>query len=230
MGVLRCVRTRVSQRISAVRSIVMTWQGKHLQANLGILPVSDAAALLRATIAAPRSPSFLLLPCDGLAKPQRAAARLKGSQPGGLARTKSDYKSSAYVAAHAAAMQRLKQSKGKIGTLLTTVLATALAPANALSHLELGVHLLPQQLRALSGALSGAAALRSLSLAGSRLGDVGLTGLQPGLLACVRLQVLDLAGCALTDAGASTVASVLRQRAAECAPVRTCAPVVAGPP
>ena len=106
----------------------------------------------------------------------------------------------------------------QFGELLSATLTATLAPAVTLKHLELGVHLSPPQLRALACALSSAGALRSLSLAGSRLGDAGFAELQAAFAACVSLQELDLAGCALTDAGAASFASVLRRRAAQCAP------------
>ena len=76
-----------------------------------MLSESDAVTLLKAITAAPRLPEVLLLPCNPLAKLRRAASAKRSERP---ATSNIDYKSSAYVTAHAALTKRLRQGKSKV--------------------------------------------------------------------------------------------------------------------
>ncbi|CAM6097989.1 unnamed protein product [Calypogeia fissa] len=89
-------------------------------------------------------------------------------------------------------------------------LARAVGAGGWVQELELGFLISRQDVKGLSEALSCSSTLQHLSLANSALGDERLQLLARSLCECLPLQVLDLSGCALTDASVTSVTSIIK--------------------
>lgn len=105
----------------------------------------------------------------------------------------------------------------QVERLVKTSVVTLFSQATALEELTFCMPLPTHLFKALAQGLSNIQHLHSLSLRGSRLADAKCAQLCTVLCECRALKVLDLAGCSLTDTGATAVAALVKHRANKCA-------------
>lgn len=101
--------------------------------------------------------------------------------------------------------------------MVKSAILALFSQAEALEALTMSMPLPTHLLNALTRSIGSMQHLRTLSLRGSRLADAKSAQLCVVLRECRALKSLDLAGCSLTDSGATAVAALVKHRANKCA-------------
>lgn len=108
-------------------------------------------------------------------------------------------------------------SDAQVERIVNSSVLALFGQATALEELTFSMQLPKHLFNALTQGVGSMLHLNSLSLRGSGLADAQCAQLCVSLCDCRALKCLDLAGCSLTDIGATSVAALVKHRANMCA-------------
>jgi hypothetical protein len=106
----------------------------------------------------------------------------------------------------------------QVERMIQSSLSALFPQATALEALTISMPLPTQLFNALTQGFQHMQHLHSLSLCGSGLSDARCSKLCVALSDCRALKSLDLAGCSISDNGATAVAALVKHRANKCVP------------
>ena len=176
--------------------------------------LSDKSALLfRISLDSPSAAEELLSSCAAVSAAQGVLRLRLSATPSRVSRHREASLSGDAPASSPAAPPPVFSATPGSSSRLARAFSAHLRRNASLESLELCFALPPTPLRELSAALPLARSLRSLSLAGSRLGDARLQRLLSGLALSPHVESLDVRCCALTPHGGAALARLLREHA-----------------